>query len=90
MILIFSVNKSSQFQGFAKMTSHTTNKQEVFQTVGKIFPLSSTDQSLLEGVNLGGCFYIKWLRTTRVPFSNIQHLKNPLKEDEPIKKSRDC
>jgi hypothetical protein len=41
------------------------------------------------GYVLGGCFAIRWLRTTSVPFSQIYHYKNPLNNDESIRKSRD-
>ena len=74
VILFFSVNKSAHFQGMTKMVSGLTGK------------ISREWQS--EGVKLGASFKVKWIVTSKMPFSKISNLKNPLC-NEPIRKARD-
>ncbi len=75
VILFFSVNKSAHFQGMAKMISRLTNH------------LSREWQN--EGVKLGYSFRVKWLVSSKLPFSRISHIKNALSNYEPIRKARD-
>ena len=42
-----------------------------------------------ETIKLGGVFKIKWFRFSNVPFAKLGDIKNPLNENEPVKKSRD-
>lgn len=75
VILLFSVNKSSHFQGYARMDTISTNKMVNWQDS--------------DSIKLGGCFKVKWLRTCNVNFNRISHFKNKFNNNEPIKKSRD-
>jgi hypothetical protein len=76
VILIFSVNRSGLFQGYAIMKSYIT------ENVSKIW---SNEMSL----KLGGSFEIQWLCSCELPFSKIKHLTNPLNNNETLIKSRD-
>jgi hypothetical protein len=76
VILIFSVNRSGLFQGYAIMKSYIT------ENVSKIW---SNEMSL----KLGGSFEIQWLCSCELPFSKIKHFTNPLNNNETVIKSRD-
>ncbi len=76
VILIFSVNKSGFFQGYAVMTSLISNK---------VSSLWNNDYSL----KLGGTFSIQWLIECEMPFNYVKNLTNPLNNYEPVVKSRD-
>ncbi len=76
VILIFSVNKSGFFQGYAVMTSFITNNES---------KLWNNDYS----VKLGGTFSTQWLVNCDLPFSSVKELNNPLNNGEPVIKSRD-
>ena len=76
MFLIFSANKTSKFQGFARMDSQITNKVGVYWKNN-------------ESIKLGGCFKVEWITTAPLEFSKLQNISNPLNNDEPIRKSRD-
>lgn len=75
VVLLFSVNKSSKFQGFARMESPP-------------MPYSGNWKDK-ETLRLGGVFKIKWLKFSELSFSRLSHIKNPYNNNEPIKKSRD-
>lgn len=90
VILIFSVNKSSKFQGFAKMDSLIMNDQtSPFWKDTGINCIIYYDKNLLENIKLGGSFQIRWLRYSDLSFTKIAHLRNRFNNNEPIKKSRD-
>jgi len=73
VILFFSVNKSTRFQGMAKMVSGLTNRvSREWQT---------------EGVRLGYSFKVKWIVTSNMLFANIGTLK--ALNGESIRKARD-
>lgn len=73
VILFFSVNKSTRFQGMAKMISGLTNRvSREWQT---------------EGVRLGYSFKVKWIVTSDMLFANIGTLK--ALNGESIRKARD-
>lgn len=74
VILFFSVNKSQEFQGMAKMVSGVT---------GRISREWETP-----GVKLGGCFKVKWLVSSKMSFKRIENFRNPITND-PIRKARD-
>lgn len=79
VILIFSVNSSGFFQGYAQMMSSVGHRRDNVWTQGT-------------GPNnpWGRSFRVKWLRLSNLPFHKTLHLKNPLNEYKPVKISRDC
>ncbi|KAL3684080.1 hypothetical protein R1sor_002102 [Riccia sorocarpa] len=79
VLLIFSVNMSGHFQGYAQMTSPIGRRRANVWTEGN------------EGANpWGGSFRVEWLRLHDLPFQKTVHLKNPLNSFKPVKISRDC
>ena len=79
VILIFSVNMSGYFQGYAQMMSPVGWKRE------NVWNESNN------GTNpWGRTFKVNWLRLYNLPFQKTVHLKNPLNEYKPVKISRDC
>ncbi|XP_019172727.1 PREDICTED: uncharacterized protein LOC109168137 isoform X2 [Ipomoea nil] len=78
VILIFSVNMSGFFQGYAQMTSSVGRRDHVWsQGSGGRNPW-------------GRSFNVKWLRLHDLPFQKTLHLKNPWNQYKPVKISRDC
>ncbi|KAL1547543.1 hypothetical protein AAHA92_15886 [Salvia divinorum] len=79
VILIFSVNMSGFFQGYAQMMSSVGWRRDNIwsQGSGKNNPW-------------GRSFKVKWLRLQDLPFQKTLHLKNPWNEFKPVKISRDC
>ncbi|KAF8099572.1 hypothetical protein N665_0241s0005 [Sinapis alba] len=79
VILIFSVNMSGFFQGYAQMLSPVGWRRDHIwsQGGGKNNPW-------------GRSFKVKWLRLSELPFQKTLHLKNPLNDYKPVKISRDC
>ncbi|KAG8659318.1 uncharacterized protein LOC110608980 isoform X2 [Manihot esculenta] len=79
VILIFSVNMSGFFQGYAQMISSVGWRRDNIwsQGCGKSNPW-------------GRSFKVKWLRLNDLPFQKTLHLKNPLNDYKPVKISRDC
>ncbi|XP_010540293.1 PREDICTED: YTH domain-containing protein 1 isoform X2 [Tarenaya hassleriana] len=79
VILIFSVNMSGFFQGYAQMLSPVGWRRDNIwsQGGGKNNPW-------------GRSFKVKWLRLSELPFQKTLHLKNPLNDYKPVKISRDC
>ncbi|XP_047168180.1 YTH domain-containing protein 1 isoform X7 [Vigna umbellata] len=79
VILIFSVNTSGSFQGYAQMMS----------SIGR-----GRDNVWSEGIGKsnpwGRSFKVQWLRFNDLPFHKTLHLKNPLNDYKPVKISRDC
>ncbi|KJP89700.1 hypothetical protein AK88_00660 [Plasmodium fragile] len=78
VILIFSVNGSSKFCGYAVMRSmpgESKNSNVYFYYDDKIFR--------------GRNFDIQWIRVVDVSFQEVSHLKNSLNENKPIKVGRD-
>jgi hypothetical protein len=76
VILVFSVNKSSCYQGYAIMTSFISDK------VSNIWQNESS-------VKLGGPFSVVWLCQTELPFVKVGNLSNPINNNESIRNSRD-
>jgi hypothetical protein len=76
VVLIFSVNKSGYFQGYAVMTSFISDK---------VSNLWNNDYS----VKLGGTFSVQWLIECEMSFNFVKNLTNPLNNYEPVVKSRD-
>lgn len=79
VILIFSVNMSGFFQGYAQMMSSVGWRRDNVWSQG-----SSRSNPW------GRSFKVKWLRLNDLPFQRTLHLKNPLNEYKPVKISRDC
>ncbi|XP_022892814.1 YTH domain-containing protein 1-like isoform X1 [Olea europaea var. sylvestris] len=79
VILIFSVNTSGFFQGYAQMMSSIGGRREDIwsQESGKNKPW-------------GRSFKVKWLCLHDLPFRKTLHLKNPWNYYRPVKISRDC
>ncbi|PHT96121.1 hypothetical protein T459_04003 [Capsicum annuum] len=79
VILIFSVNMSGYFQGYAQMTSPVGLRR---------------DQVWSQGnggrTTWGRSFDVNWLRLSDLPFQRTLHLKNPWNQYKPVKISRDC
>ncbi|KAK3261303.1 hypothetical protein CYMTET_29782, partial [Cymbomonas tetramitiformis] len=72
--LIFSVNMSHHFQGYARMFS----------------PIGYGDKPDWCGdVGVGGSFKIRWQSLYDLPFRETGHLTNPLNENKVVKISRD-
>ncbi|KAH7351844.1 hypothetical protein KP509_19G016800 [Ceratopteris richardii] len=74
VLLIFSVNMSGHFQGYAQMTS----------------PIGRRKVNVWSEANWGGTFTVEWIRLYDLPFQKTLHLKNPLNSFKPVKISRDC
>ncbi|MCD7450470.1 hypothetical protein HAX54_006541 [Datura stramonium] len=79
VILIFSVNMSGYFQGYAQMVSSVGWRRDQVWSQGN------------GGRNpWGRSFKVKWLRLYDLPFQRTLHLKNPWNQYKPVKISRDC
>ncbi|KAF7810238.1 YTH domain-containing protein 1 isoform X1 [Senna tora] len=79
VILIFSVNMSGYFQGYAQMMSPIGWKRDNVWSEG-----SSKSNPW------GRSFKVKWLQLNDLPFHKTLHLRNPLNDYKPVKISRDC
>lgn len=75
VILIFSVNNSGCFQGYARMLS----------------PIGSADSTLWQNDSFreSGVFRVEWLQALELPFTATTHLRNPLNYGKPVKIGRD-
>ena len=74
VILIFSVNMSGHFQGYAQMIS----------------PIGQRRTNVWSEASWGGTFSVEWIQLYDLPFQKTLHLKNPLNSFKPVKISRDC
>ncbi|XP_039035523.1 YTH domain-containing protein 1-like [Hibiscus syriacus] len=79
VILIFSVNMSGFFQGYAQMMSSVGWRRD-----------NVWSQGSGKGKPWGRSFKVKWLCLNHLPFQKTLHLKNPLNGYKPVKISRDC
>lgn len=80
VILIFSVQQSGAFQGFAKMTSESQpNDRRMPWVLPERFNVKS----------LGGLFQVEWLCTKELAFTDTRDLCNPYNNNKPIKVARD-
>lgn len=77
VILIFSVNRSEAFQGYARMQSF----------IGEAQLLGSGHFDPFNG--FGRLFDLEWLRLHDLPYQEVHDLRNPLMEDRPVQFSRD-
>ncbi|KAL8101209.1 hypothetical protein AgCh_033184 [Apium graveolens] len=79
VILIFSVNMSGFFQGYAQMVSSVGWRRD------KVWSAGSGGNT-----QWGRSFKVKWLKLHDLPFQKTLHLRNPLNHNKPVKISRDC
>lgn len=77
VVLLFSANESGGFQGYGRMAS---------------LPLPGLHTNLWGAfsVRLGHNFRVQWLKQCRLEFEKLGGLVNPLNDNQPIRKSRDC
>lgn len=74
VILVFSVNRSDAFQGYAQMRS----------------PIGRPRSRGVDPFNgFGRLFDIEWLRLHDLPFREVESLRNPLNGDRPVQFWRD-
>ncbi|CAH1253699.1 YTHDC2 [Branchiostoma lanceolatum] len=71
--LVFSVQGSGHFQGYARMVSSISKD--------KVPEFSSA--------SLGGAFRIEWIKRMSIPFQAAHHLLNPWNENKKVQISRD-
>ncbi|KAM4810289.1 3'-5' RNA helicase YTHDC2 [Rhinophrynus dorsalis] len=71
--LVFSVQGSGHFQGFARMYSEIGREKS--QDWGS--------------TSLGGVFKVEWIRRENLPFQNAHHLLNPWNDNKKVQISRD-
>lgn len=75
VVLVFSVQGSGHFQGYAVLLGPASNMN---------WP---TDEY---GANSGGrCYFIEWKHRCNLPFQNTRHLLNPWNENRKVQVSRD-
>lgn len=74
VILVFSVNRSDAFQGYALMRSPIGRPQ-------------SRSRDPFNG--FGRLFDIEWLRLHDLPYREVKDVRNPLNMDRPVQFSRD-
>ncbi|KAL4341013.1 hypothetical protein GQ457_08G027730 [Hibiscus cannabinus] len=79
VILVFSVNMSGFFQGYAQMISSVGWRRD-----------NVWSQGSGKGNPWGRNFKVKWLCLNHLLFQKTLHLKNPLNDYKPVKISRDC
>ncbi|CAL5221193.1 g3341 [Coccomyxa viridis] len=73
--LIFSVNMSGHFQGYARMMSYVSRQQTSGVWEG--------------GASVGGTFKVDWKRRVDLPFESTHQMFNPLNEGKPVRICRD-
>lgn len=80
VILIFSVQQSGAFQGFARMVSRSKTPSR---------PIPWILPGRLSSRSLGGVFKLEWLCKKQLPFYDTHDLLNPFNENKPVKVARD-
>ncbi|GIY23791.1 3'-5' RNA helicase YTHDC2 [Caerostris extrusa] len=73
VILIFSIQGSGHFQGFARFTPQ----------------LSDHRPPEFSAANLGTCYQVEWLKKANIPFQSTRHLQNAWNENRKVQISRD-
>ena len=73
VFLIFSIQGSGHFQGFARMTSGVTDRHA----------------PEFGSANLGGTFSVEWIHREDIAFQHTHHLTNPWNENKKVQISRD-
>ncbi|KAJ7611929.1 YT521-B-like domain-containing protein [Mycena polygramma] len=72
VFLMFSVNKSGEFYGYARMAGR-----------------GDADLAHEPEEGWGANIKLQWLRTARLPFQRVRHIRNPWNHNREIKVSRD-
>lgn len=80
VILIFSVQQSGAFQGFARMISKS---KQTSREIPWVLPERLSNKSL------SGLFKVEWLCTKELPFQATHDLLNPFNDNKPVKIARD-
>lgn len=80
VILIFSVQQSGGFQGFARMVSEAGPSSR---------PIPWVLPARLGQRSLGGVLKVEWLCTKELPFHETQDLYNSFNDNKPVKVARD-
>jgi hypothetical protein len=80
VLLLFSVQESGHFQGFARLASPSMHDRP---------PVPWVLPAALNVNSLGGTFSLDWLNTNHLPFNRTLHLFNPMNEGKPVKVGRD-
>ncbi|XP_054714089.1 3'-5' RNA helicase YTHDC2-like [Uloborus diversus] len=73
VILIFSIQGSGHFQGFAQFTQIISDQRP----------------SEFSVANLGPCYQIKWVKKASIPFQSTRHLQNAWNDNRKVQISRD-
>lgn len=80
VILVFSVQQSGKFQGFARMRSESSRREP---------PVEWVLPRKLSLKSLGGVIKLDWLCTKSLSFDETNHLRNSYNENKPVKIARD-
>jgi hypothetical protein len=78
VILVFSVQGSGHFQGYAHLSG---DKPDSTCTADQCFEMS--------GPNHSPPLPIEWVKRANIPFQATRHLLNPYNEDKRVQTSRD-
>jgi len=73
VILVFSVQGSGHFQGYAQMTS----------------PIGKDKSPEFGSSSLSGVFSVEWIKKASIPFQQAHHLVNPWNDHKKVQISRD-
>ncbi|KAF5334060.1 hypothetical protein D9758_017515 [Tetrapyrgos nigripes] len=97
--LIFSVNKSGEFYGYARMAGPVSYIDESTPEVPDSPSRVESPWQPVSGLELvgeqrdedagGRSFKVEWLCTKRLPFYKTRHFRNPWNHDREVKVSRD-
>lgn len=79
MILVFSVQGSGHFQGYARLSGDKPDSKT--DTADQCFELS--------GPNLSPPLPVEWIKRANIPFQATRHLLNPYNENRRVQTSRD-
>ena len=80
-MLIFSLNESRHFQGFAEMLSlpNASYQKNVFNSAGSGGENVPVERQFQQN------FKVRWLKQCNLRFTSTMHLRNPLNENQPVK-----
>ncbi|KAJ7447633.1 YT521-B-like domain-containing protein [Mycena latifolia] len=93
VFLVFSVNKSSEFYGYARMAGRVGQGEgarvtsSLRATRGSVVTANSRVPAPEE--SWGHEFKLQWLCTARLPFQRTRHIRNPWNNGHEVKVSRD-
>jgi hypothetical protein len=79
VIVVFSVQGSGHFQGYARLTGDKTDCKT-----------GTADQCLdMTGPNLSPPLPVEWIKRANIPFQATRHLINPYNDNRRVQTSRD-